>query len=46
VDSTPITDWVLREQNAKYQKDWEKYFKDVTRFNKDNAEQFKGSSGD
>jgi hypothetical protein len=46
VDRMPISEWVLREQTERYQRDWEKYFKDATRYNQELAEQFKPGDRD
>lgn len=43
VENLPLSEWVLKQRHEKFLKDWEKYFKEVTRYNKDVAETFRRS---
>ncbi|MCS6976502.1 MAG: hypothetical protein NZM31_05760 [Gemmatales bacterium] len=43
VESLPLSEWVLHERYERFLKQWNEYFKDITRFNKDVASAFKGS---
>jgi hypothetical protein len=43
VQGMPLSDWILFERYERFIKQWNEYFKDVTRFNADVANAFKSS---